>query len=422
MNSQLYQTKSFALPYFIFFCGILYYCFAYLLRIYPSVIHEPLVQELNLNAGQYGLLASFYYFAYAPMQIPVGVLVDKYGVRKSLLGACVFSIFGSWLFASSFEYSLVALGRFFVGFGCAFSYVSTLKIATIWLPKRVLATAAGCATSGGMIAAILTNYYFEKSLSYYGFSFTEFIPVWIGLLLFAVIYLFIIEPEQSSDTEGNDHQAAVSFAELWVYLKQIMLSKQIWYIGLVGAFLYIPSSVFLDVWADPYLINVKKLTLFQATLAKNVMLSGWIISSLMTGVISDYFGNRRGPLIVASVISMLMACIILYGPHVQYSVLILMMFLFGVGCGPHPLCFILAKENFDTKVAGTAISFTNFLIMLGGFVFQPVLGYILNWIEPGHVGGLSYSAQSYQIAMSIMPVSLAISIVLVLLIKETYKQ
>jgi sugar phosphate permease len=93
-----------------------------------------------------------------------------------------------------------------------------------------------------------------------------------------------------------------------------------------------------------------------------------------------------------------------------------------MGCGPHPLCFILAKENFPTQVAGTAISFANCLIMLGGFVFQPLLGYVLDFLQTEPVKGLAYSTEVYQKAMLIMPVTLLISIFLVWMIKDTYKR
>ena len=239
------------LPFIVFFSGVLYYCYAYLLRIYPSVISQPLVEHLSLDAGQYRY-NFLLLFAYAPMQVPVGMMVDKIGVRKSLLFACLVATLGSFVFASADYFSMVAGGRFFVGVGCAFAYVSALKIATVWLPKRYLATAAGCTTSGGMIAAILTNIYFAKALETHGFAFTEFIPVVIGVVLLIVIFIFVVENESEGEV-----LPALSFDEFKAYLKQIILSKQLWLIGLVGAFLYLPSSVFLDTWATPYLMNVR---------------------------------------------------------------------------------------------------------------------------------------------------------------------
>ncbi|MBM4211500.1 MAG: MFS transporter [Gammaproteobacteria bacterium] len=409
------------LPLIIFACGVFYYCFAYILRVYTGVIYEPLVEELNLTASQFGVLTSLYYFSYSPMQVPAGVLVDRIGVRRSLLLACSIATIGSALFAFASSFSLVAIGRFMVGMGSAFAYVSSLKIATLWLPRKYIATAAGVTTASGMMAAIFTNIYFTRSLEQYGFAWTEAIPFLIGIFLFGLIALVVVDKAPDSGVE-DDHKSAVSFTELWQYMRQIMLNRQILLIGLVGAFLYIPSSVFLDSWALPYLMHVKGLTLKDATNAGSIMLSGWILSSLLTGMLSDYMGNRVKPLIWASVISLVLSCVLLYGPVLPNSMLFLVMFLFGMGCGPHPLCFILAKENFPTQVAGTAISFANCLIMLGGFVFQPLLGYVLDFLQTEPVKGLAYSTEVYQKAMLIMPVTLLISIFLVWMIKDTYKR
>lgn len=412
------------LPYFVFACGISYYCFAYLLRVYPSVLYEPISIELGIAAQGLGVLLSFYYFAYAPMQIPVGVTVDKFGVRRSLLGACLISVTGAFLFASATGFTLAAVGRFAIGLGSAFAYVSALKIATLWLPSRYMATAAGCATSGGMIAAILTNIFFARSLDSMGYTFTEWLPVYIGIVLWILIYFFVRDKDKGGVHDEEAH--AVSYAQMYHYLKKIAGSGQVWLIGLVGAFLYLPSSVFLDVWAIPYLRDVHNCTLQQATYATSLMLGGWICSSLLTGVISDWMGNRRQPLLAASAISFVVAMILLYVPGLSYSSILVLMFVFGLGCGPHPLCFILAKENFDVVVAGTAISFTNFLIMMGGSIFQPTVGVLLNWVEPNALtsesGRVIYSIASYKYALALMPASLIASMFILLKIKETYQK
>ena len=99
-----------------------------------------------------------------------------------------------------------------------------------------------------------------------------------------------------------------------------------------------------------------------------------------------------------------------------------LMFFFGVGCGPHPLCFTLAKENFPIVIAGTAISFANFLIMMGGFVFQPIVGRILDYLRAGRMldGHPLYTPHDYQVALVVVPVALLLSLLLSFLIKDTY--
>src|SRR3990167_2281538 len=87
------------LAWSIFVTGVLYYCFAYLLRVYPSVMELQLRGYFHITAGGFGLLTAFYYFAYAPMQLPVGVSVDRIGPRRALIFASLMSTLGAFIFA-----------------------------------------------------------------------------------------------------------------------------------------------------------------------------------------------------------------------------------------------------------------------------------------------------------------------------------
>jgi MFS family permease len=197
-----------------------------------------------------------------------------------------------------------------------------------------------------------------------------------------------------------------------------------WIIGVVGAFLYLPASMFLDVWGIPYLENVYHLTPHDAAFGISTMLTGWICSSLATGAFSDLLGTRKAPLILATFGSATICSIILYMPGLPISTLFFLLFLLGVMCGPHPLCFTLSKENCANQVSGTAVSFANFVIMMGGFIFQPVVGHLLDLGWGGEItnGIRSYSTLDFTRALSILPIALLIAGILALTIRETFKR
>ena len=202
----------------------------------------------------------------------------------------------------------------------------------------------------------------------------------------------------------------------------IIKNSQMWIIGAVGALLYLPSSVFLDVWALPYLERTYHFTPENAALGFSIMLAGWICSSFATGALSDILGSRKGPLVIATFGATLISSFIIYVPNIPQMALYILLFIFGVFCGPHPLCFTLSKENYSPKIAGTAIAFANFVIMMGGFIFQPVVGKLLDLVWAGALenGIRVYSSSNYMFALSIMPIGLLIAGILSLCIKETY--
>lgn len=407
----------------VFVTGILYYCYAYLLRVYPSIIEAELVQHFAITAGGLGMLTSFYYFAYAPMQVPVGLTVDRLGVKRSLLFACAIATTGTVLFAQTDVYQVALLGRFFIGFGAAFAYVTALKIATVWLPKRYFATATGFVTGSGMTAAIITDLALTRVSESHSFQTAAMIPTYVGLVLFVLILIFIRDKKASGDTT-QEEASAVSFGQLWEYVVLIVKNPQMWLIGFVGAILYLPATVFIDLWGIPYLKNVHGFTKHQAATGISVMLAGWLISSFMTGIISDMIHNRKLPLLIGGILSVIVSLVLLYVPDLTPTTIYILLFWFGVSCGPHPLCFTLSKESYDSKVAGTAVSFANFIIMMGGFVFQPFIGKLLDiFASANSVDGiLIYSPEQYTHALSVLPIGLTLGVIVVLFIRDTGKK
>lgn len=423
LDTQFVETGG-MIAWVIFFAGVSYYCFAYLLRVYPSVMEHDLRSYFNITASGFGLLTSFYYFAYAPMQLPVGVLLDKIGPRRSLIFASLMSTSGAFVFAYFQHFEMALIGRFMIGLGAGFAYVTSLKLASTWLPRKYFATATGLVTGFGMMAAIVTDMYLTHSVNTQGFKHALYFPSLVGLVLILTILLIVRDKKKAVDTLSKDNvlPLTISYKRMGKYLLTIIRNPQMWLIGIVGSLLYLPSSVFLDVWAIPYLRNVHHLTAEQAALGVSIMLTGWIVSSFCSGAISDIFCTRKVPLFVASVMATAVACIILYAGALPVYLIFTLLLIFGICCGPHPLCFTLSKENNPHEISGTTVAFANFLIMMGGFIFQPVVGDVLDALWDGRMenGIRVYSPHTYTMALSIIPIGLFIAIILTLLIKDTY--
>ena len=424
VSAQSIEQRGELVAWVVFFSGISCYCFAYLLRVYPSVMECELSSYFGITAGGFGLLTSFYYFAYAPMQLPVGVIVDRVGARRSLIIASMISTLGTFVFAYFKLFDIALIGRFMVGFGAAFAYVTALKLASIWLPRKYFAIATGAVTGFGMVAAIFTDIFLTHSMNTYGFRFAMYFPLFIGIILILSIF-FIIRDNPKEEKTADAKITALDYRQLGDYLLGMMRNSQMWLIGLVGALLYLPSSVFLDLWAIPYLKYVHHLTREQAAWGVSVMLMGWILSSFISGALSDIFRTRRVPLLIGCSLATIVSSFILFW-HGLLSVYLLypLLFIFGLCCGPHPLCFTLSKENNPHKISGTAIAFINFVIMMGGFIFQPIVGDILDWLWDGSLenGMRIYKAHHYVIALSIIPIGLFIASIITLFIKETYQR
>jgi len=408
------------LPWVVFATGILYYCFAYLLRIYPSIMEHHLLTRFSVSVQSFGLLTGFYYMAYVPMQLPVGVTVDRIGARRSLLLGCIIACTGVLIFASTTIFSLGLLGRFMIGLGAAFGYVTALKIASLWLPRKFFATATGFLTGIAMIAGSGIDVYLTHLITTVPFHHVLLFPAYIGVFLFICIFLFVKDKQPSTD----DAEVATtrSYGELCHQLWLIIKKPQMWLIGIVGTLLYLPSSVFVDAWEVPYLKSAHGFSAEQAAFGALITLTGWVVSSFASGFLSDKLQTRRLPLMVAAIGATIVSSCILFLPNIHVFFMYTLLFTLGLFCGPHPLCFSLGKENCPHQVSGTAVAFTNFLIMVGGFA-QPLIGKLL--VASDHQAAAAganavYTAHDFSIALSVIPIGLVIAYFILLFIRETF--
>ncbi|MDQ2994956.1 MAG: MFS transporter, partial [Pseudomonadota bacterium] len=263
------------LPWVMFSVAALFYCFVYFLRVSPGMMTSEIQEHFSITATKFGLFATLYYAIYSPTQLIVGSIIDRYGPRMVLFGACMICLIGIYLFGNATSFYVACVGRSFIGFGTAFGYVTILKVASLWLPPRRFAAAAGLTTAFGMGAAILTEKYLAHAIKDSGFHSWFVTSTVIGILLSMVILLVLRNrPRHMIATARSER---LSFAELKRGYWHIVTNPQCWYIGIVGALLYMPAMVFLDIGGPDYFHAAYGLNKSQAATMVNMMFFGWIV-------------------------------------------------------------------------------------------------------------------------------------------------
>jgi len=476
------------LPWFICGIGMLFYCFNYFLRVSPSVMQNDLMQNLHITAYQFGNLAAFYYYAYTPMQISVGMIYDRFGARFVLFFACLVAITGLATFIMADTLTIASLGRFLIGLGTAFAYVGVLKLALLWLPPNRFAAVAGLTSAFGMSSAIFSNFYLTKFVHLLGYKSALYTALFVGMGLSVAILLFMRNKPQAPGTPKQPTKSLkLIFAELgaiiflsvvlFIFIKILtpvfilfilfvlffgqfidtskmstflrleslhpvqtpnfnhilkkmfygltvtLINQQMILVGVIGCLFYLPASVFLDLWGIPYLKTVYQLSAIQAAFVVNMTFVGWIISGPSIGALSDKIKRRRLPLLICAIMSALLLTTAFYVPGIPLAGLCALFFFVGIFCGAHPLCFALGKENNPHSISGTAVAVTNTLIMVGGAIFQPIVGKLLDWHTSGALqanGTPLYSASDYSYALCVVPLGLLLAVVLSFFLRETY--
>lgn len=401
--------------------GAAFYSYEYLLRICPSVMTSELMGHYNINAPALGALSGSYYWAYVPMQLPVGILMDKIGPRRLLSLACLICVLGTYLFIGSKILWVGFLGRFLVGFGSAFAFVGVLKLAAMWLPQSKFAMFAGLTSALGTIGAMFGDVLLTHWVNTAGWYNTLHYAAIAGIVLAVILYLFIRDAKHPMliSPEGVPEESR-SYRELF----GILLNPKVWLVGLIGCFIYLPTTVFAEFWGPAYLQHAKFLSAEQAAEGVAFLFMGFTLGAPSFGWLSDFLHTRRKLLMASAISGLCIVSTILYVPNLSVLQINGLLFLLGMSYSAQTLVFTISSELSPSSAEGTAVAVTNMIVMLGGNFLQPLVGLLLDYswhrtssvVSAVHV----YSLQDYQFAMGLMPVGMVLAFFLTLALRETY--
>ena len=408
--------------------GAVFYSYEYLLRIAPSVMEHSLRLHFNLSATGFGMLSSMYYYAYVPMQLPVGVLLDRYGPRVLLTFACLLCVIGTFLFTATSIFWVAAAGRFLVGFGSAFAFVGVLKLVTIWLPENRLAMVSGMAAALGTIGAMLGDNFLGMFVEKLGWIKSLNITAVFGIGLVFVLWMGIHDKKGRYRQRGTVSSLKNGMIDLGIIIR----NKQIWVNGMYGCLVYLPTTVFAELWGIPYLRHAHGLSEDAAGLANSLLFFGLTLGAPLMGYISDKLARRKLPMFIGAAGAAVVMSMILYLPGLKESNIHALMFLLGVLYSAQSIVFAVGRELSPGEAAGTAMAITNMIVMLGAMLLQPLVGRLLDFSLIAHQGDTSatgpavdnvlklYTLGDYQFALSIIPIGIVIAAILTFFLKETH--
>lgn len=391
--------------------GAIFYCYEFVLRIVPGTLQTELSAAFgHISATTFGQLSAVYYFAYSPMQMPVGMLMDRFGPRRLLTLACLLCTIGSFLFSYSSSILIAGIGRFLVGFGSSFAFVGVLSLALNWLPRRYFSLVAGLITTLGMLGLVYGEVKLTKMVESMGLAYVLSTMVVFGLIL-SFLILFIVR-DRPRGVDVHTQPLGNFFADVW----RVLTSRQVWIIGFVGACLYTSLSVFGELWGKSYLEYAHHLTKIEAAKTISALFLGWAVGAPLAGYLSDWTGRRVLPLVIGAFLSLICISVVLYWPGLSYLSLSIWLFLYGVFSGTEIIVFVMAKENSGAKLSGTVFAATNMIVTLGGVLFQPLVGKLLDIFGSHEIvsGDHVYHAADYQWALSILPISLVFVLIFAL--------
>jgi len=416
MNNTTNNYISKYLPITMWSICTVFYAYQYLLQVSPSVMTNNLMQSFQVNATMLGNLAACYFYAYAGMQIPVGIICDRFGVRRPLIIASALCAIGSIMFGCSNIFAIATMGRLLIGLGGAFAAVGTFCIANLWLPIRLFALFAGGIVTIGMLGAAGGQLPLALLVNALDWRNTMMLLGGVGLIITVLMFFILRDPVQKFPDILQKQRMP-----LFNGLKQIIRNQQIWLLAIYGGLMFMPVSVIGSLWGTPFLMHKYSISNAEAGSMIIMLFFGLAIGSPFFGWFSDRINRRKIVMLVGNLGALLCMLGIIYPQFPEYFTVVLL-FLYGFFCGGFLVCFAAAREIDASKNTGVNMGFMNMLNMIGGAVIQPVVGYILDaqWQGIMENGVRIYVINDFQIAFTIIPICLVFALLILPSIKETH--
>jgi MFS family permease len=414
---------STAMAWIVWGLGCLFYFYECLLQVSPSVMSNELMRDFAVTSQTLGVLSGIYFYSYAAMQLPGGLLLDYFGPHRLLTLATLICALSTIAFGMTDNFFMACTARLMIGCGSAFAAIGTMKLAANWFPASRFALLTGLMVTLGMLGAIGGEAPLALLIDNFGWRRSMIIMGSIGLVLTGLMALIARDRPKNYNASEHSHPDEEE-EHLLASLAKLIKNKQLWLIALYGGLMYMATPVFCGLWGVPFLMN--KMLIAKATAANYISLVfiGWAIASPLWGIYSNRIGLRKPPLYIGCVGALVCSTLFIFVPIQSALIMEVLLFAFGIFSAGFLPAFSVAKELCNKKYVATGLSFMNMMNMVGIALAQPLIGYVLDKMWQGEMQGTVrlYPLEAYHTALAILPLGLLIALVILPKVKETYCQ
>jgi MFS family permease len=389
-----------------------FFFYSWVMRVAPSVMVEELMRDFAVGAGVLGNLSAAYFYGYAGMQIPVGLLLDRFGPRRLIAISSLVCAGGCVLFATGGSLTAVTAGRFLIGASAAFSLVGAMAVAGQWFPANRFAILSGGAMAMGMAGGVFGQAPLRLAVEASGWRTANLLLAAGGVALAVAAWATVRDRWRGSGGVGH----------VLAGLAMVVRHPQSWLIALTGLGTSAPLLGFASLWGVPFLETAYALPRTYAAMLTSMLFVGWGMGAPLFGWLSDRIGRRKAPLVAGLALETVALAALVCVPGLPVFALAGLCFLVGFFGSSQIVCFALAKENQPAHRSGTAIGFLNAMVTGAGALFQPLVGFLLDlaWTGETALGARIYDIGAYRLALASLIACGLAGLLCLLAVRETF--
>lgn len=394
-------------------------------RASSGTIKSDLAAAFSLNATQFATFSSMYFYPYMIMQLPVGILADKIGSRKLIVGGSFLAALGTLIFSQAATFPVLCLGRLLVGIGVSAPIICKDKLLSEWYSPGKIVTMGGISSffqnMGGVVAqtplSLLVGLLTWR---------TTFVGLAAVSALVGVFALLFVRNKPSDkgfpselELEGYSRKSSAAKLNIGAALKKIVTNRLTWPLFLIMPVEMGAYTMFSGTWGVSYIQDVFSYSGTQATKYTTYLMLGWCISIIFVCAFSDRIRSRKKPIIALCTLSLLIWILLSFGSSfiARAHLLGVVCFLFGITGSLTPLLFATAREVNDPACLGTTLGVVNMIGMGAGAVFPIICGAIMDKHTVRGISGAGLYSRAFLFLVILLAIALIVSI---LFLKETH--
>lgn len=401
----MFDTKYKYMPYMMWLFPLLFFAFQFILRLWPGLMMHQVMAQFSIDASHFGMLAAFYYYGYAGMQIPVAMLLDRFGARLVLFVFAMICGVATLIFIYTQSFWLAVLSRFLIGAGSAVGFLGVSKVVSEWFPKDQYARMISLSFTVGLMGAVYGGKPVNMMIEAYGWQPIALLLAGVAMVL-GVGALFLLRAPKRVESRESFRLSN---------LKELLTSPVIWILAFANLLMVGALEGFADVWGVQYLMTAYGVSKGEAAGLVSCVFLGMIFGGPLLAAIANRLGDYQ--VLAMAGLGMAMAFILLFmNTSYNWCLLATLFFSIGLLCCYQVIVFAAGSKLVAPQNLGVTVAFLNCINMLGGSFFHTSIGKVMDLYWNGILDAQNlrvYDLQTYQYALSIIPICAVAGVVMI---------
>jgi MFS family permease len=420
-KAAFYMEKASTLkPWIVWGLACVFYFYECLLQVSPSVMSSELMRDFGVTSQTLGILSGIYFYSYAFMQLPGGVMLDYFGPSRLLTIATTICAVSTVAFGLTDSFFMACLARLMIGFGSAFAAVGAMKLASNWFAAEKFALLTGLMVTIGMLGAIGGEAPLALLIDSCGWRESMQIMGFVGIILAVLIFTITRDEPKGTKSKAKSHR--VENDHMFSNLLLLVKNRKLWFVATYGGLMYMATPVFCGLWGVPFIMLKMQLPKAAAANYISLVFIGWAIASPLWGIYSNKIGLRKRGMYIGCSGAIITSSLFIFADISSHALMQILLLLFGIFSAGFLTAFSVAKELCSKNCVATGLSFMNMMNMLGIALAQPAIGFILDRMWAGEIIDKVriYPIEAYHYALALLPIGMTIALLILPRLPETY--